>query len=175
MSEYTNSAFDDRHARRACSDRQSLEEFTPQLRRHIWAILNSQETLKQVKDVFDSAQRIWPATCSETIQIITNISEHGHRFHASIEDSIYLPLVVVPLRLSLLVTLRNIEHQIMKLNQLLIALSDKSKTALSQSVEDRYNIVREMDVLIRYSEQAIIQAEELLRKAHEREQEYTTV
>jgi hypothetical protein len=175
MSELMYPAFDDRHAMRVCSDRQSLEEFTPQLRRHIWAILNSHETLKSLKDVFDSAQRIWPATCSETIQILTNVSEHGRRFHASIEDSIYLPLVIVPLRLSLLVTLKNLEHQIMKLNQMLIALSEKSKTALSQPAEDRYNIVREMDVLIRYSEQAIYQAEELLRKAYEREQECTAV
>ena len=169
MSEYMGPTSDGMDITRVGSDRLSLEEFTPRLRRHIWAISNSQETLKPLKDVFDSAQRVWPATCSETIQNLANASEHGRKFHASIESSMYLPLVVIPLRLSLLVTLKNIELQIMKLSQLLAVMRDKGKTALSQPAEDRYTIVRELDVLIQYGEQIVQQAEELLRKAQERE------
>src|SRR5258708_30566467 len=132
MSEYMHLAFDGMDVTSGCSDRQSLEEFTTRRLLHVWAISNAQETIKPLKDVFDSAQRVWPAACSETIQTLTNASEHGLRFHASLENSMYLPLVVVPLRLSLLVTLKNRELQVMKLNQLLAALRDKGKTALSQ-------------------------------------------
>ena len=170
MSEHTHPADD---GMRVCPDRQTLEEFIPWLRLHIWAILDSRETLKPLKSAFDSGQRIWPAACSQAIQSLSIVSEQNKKFHASIEHSMHLPLVVVPLRLSLLVTLKNIDTQISKLTQLFNTLFDKSKTVVSQSADERYTIVRELDVLIQHCEQAVQQAEELLRIAQE--QEYSLV
>lgn len=173
MSEYMHSAFDGVDVTRIGSERLSLDEFALRLRRHIWAIANAQESLLPLREVFDSGRRVWPAACSEIIQRLTASSEHGRRFHASLENSMNLPLAVVPLRLSLLVTLKNRELQITKLCQLLAVLRDKGKVALSQPAEDRYTILRELDVLIQYSAQAVQQAEELLSRARERERDYS--
>lgn len=173
MSEYIHAAFDGMDVTRIGSERQSFDEFELRMRRHIWAISNAQESLLPLRDVFDSAQRVWPATCSEIIQHLTISSEHGRRFHASLENSMSLPLAAVSLRLPLLVTLKNRELQITKLCQLLAALRDRGKVALSQPAEDRYSILRELDLLIHYSTQTVQQAEELLGQAKERDRDYS--
>jgi hypothetical protein len=169
MSEHMHPIFDDVDAAGVCSKRQSLEEFTPQLRRHMWTILNSLNTVRSLNKMFDSGQRVWPTACNDALKSLTSIGEHGRKFQAFIEPSMHLPLVVVPLRLSLLWTLKNIELQITKLSQQLSLLRDTGKTALSQPMEERHTIVRELDVLTQYGEQAVQRAEDLLNRAKERE------
>lgn len=169
MSEHIHPLFDDMYAIGGCSDRQPLAEFILQVRRHLWAIRTSQDTLRSLSSLFASGQRVWPSACNDTIESLTSVGEHSRKFHAFIEHSIHLPLVVIPLRLPLLLTLKNIDLQIIKLNQLLAVLRDGGKTALSQPAEDRRVIVGELDVLMLHSEQAIQQAEDLLCKAKERE------
>jgi hypothetical protein len=170
MSEHTHPAYDDMDATRVSSERQTLEAFIPQLRRYEWAILNTQDMLKSLRNSFSSGQRIWPVVCNEAIK---NVGKHIHRFHTHIEPSINLPLVVVSLRLPILLTLKNSELQITKLTKLLTELSESGKTALSQPAEGRQVIVRELDILIEYSEEVVQLAEDLLRRAKERE--YSTV
>ena len=169
MSEHTHPVFDDMDATRGCSERQTLAAFIPQLRRHEWAILNAQDMLKSLSSLFASGQRIWPVACNDAIKSLTSVGEHGRRLHAFIDPSIHLPLVVVSQRLPILLTLKNIELQITKLTQLLTELRESGKTALSQPAEGRQVIVRELDVLIEYSEQVVQQTEDLLRRAKERE------
>ena len=173
MSEDTHSIFDDMGATKVCSNRQSLEEFIPQFRRHEWAILNSQETLRSLKDALDLGKRVWPVECNGSIKSLTILCEHCRKFHASIQRSMHLPLVVVPLRLHLLLTLKNIDLQITKLTQLLVALRDTSRASLSQPSEERQVALYELDVLMQYCQQALLQSEDLLRRAKERE--YSTV
>ncbi len=169
MSQHTHPIFDDMDTTKDCSGRQPLEEFTLRFRCHLWATVNSQGNLRSLRGIFASGKRLWPLTCTNAIQSLSAFSEHSRNFHASIQRSKHLPLAVVPLRLDLLMTLRSIDLQITKLTQLLTTLHEVSKTALSQTTEERHTIVRELDVLILYSEQAVQHAEELLRKAQERE------
>ncbi len=169
MSEHTYPVFDDLDATRVCSERQLLELFAPRLRRYEWAILNAQDELKALRGLFTSGQRVWPATSDDAITSLTSISEHSRKFQAFIEPSIHLPLVVVSLRLYLLLTLKHIDFQIIRLTELLTELSIAGKTALSQPTEERQVIVRELDILIQYSEQTVQQAEDLLHRAEERE------
>jgi hypothetical protein len=169
MSEQRDLLFDGANATTDSSGRQTLSYFTYQFRRHEWLIFNSQDTLRSFRDVFDAGQRVWPPTCDDAIHHLTALSEHSRKFHASIQRSRHLPLVIVPLRLDLLLTLKNIDQQIMKLIYQLAALRDAGRTALSQPSEDRRVIVCELDILIRYCEQALKQADDLLRRAEARE------
>ena len=161
MSEHTSPLFDDMYATIDSSGRQLLDEFIPQFRCHELAILNAQDKLKSLRSLFASGQRVWPIACNDAINHLTALVEHNRKFHASIQHSEHLPLVVVPLRLDLLLTLKNIELQFTKLSRLLATLRDEGSTALNQSVEERHVIVQELDVLIKYCDQVIQQAEDL--------------
>jgi hypothetical protein len=173
MSEHTNVLFDDLHEPEVNIDRLKLIEFSEQVRRLVQVIREAIPSLRDLTGLFGSARRIWPPTCNDAIKILTGTGEYSHRLEALIDHSMRLPLSVVPLRLSLLLALRNLDAQIILLKQHLIRMREASKTQLNQPAEQRCEIEHELTLLLRYSEEVVYQAEHLLDRARFKERAYS--
>lgn len=173
VKEPTNLLFGVLDALEVSTERLTLTEFSEQVREHIRAIHAAIDTLRTLSSLFSSGRRVWPSSCNDVIECLTSAGESSHRFQALLERSIYLPLSVVPLRLPLLLCLKNVDEQITTLNHLLADLRDTGKTALSQSAEQRREIEREMAVLLQYNQVALTQVDHLLDRARFKERTYS--
>lgn len=175
MSEHTNLLFDDLDVPEVNFDRLKLAEFSEQVRSLVQVIREAIPSLRDLTGLFGSVRRIWPPACNDAIKCLTGTGEYSRRLEALIDRSLHLPLSIVPLRLTLLLALRNVDAQIILLKHLLVRMREASKTQLSQPAEQRREIEHELALLLRYSEEVVYQAEHLLDIARFKERAYNMV
>jgi hypothetical protein len=173
MNERTNLLFDDLEALTVSTGRLTVTEFSEQVREHTRVIRATTDTLRTMSSWFSSGRRVWPPVCNDAISCLTSSKEYIRGLQDLLERSIHLPLSVVPLRLSLLLCLKNVEAQITTLNYLLADLRDAGKTALSQPAGQRREIERELAELLQRNEEVVYQSEHLLDRARFKERTYS--
>jgi hypothetical protein len=122
-------------------------EFSDLVSDHVEAIRATQETLQTVNDLFCSGQWVLPTKFENIVECLMSIGEHCRRFHAFIGQSGHLPLVVVPLRLSLLMTLKDVDMQVTKLLRLLATLYELIWITLYQPVEEKLEALQALNEL----------------------------
>jgi hypothetical protein len=130
------------------SGRLELPEFIECVQTCATAINDYQSTLDTIHALFLSAQLITPPEFEDANRCIHDIGEFCYKFHAFIEESINLPLIVIPVRLPLLIALKNVVLHIIRLNQLFAALREVIWTTLDQSAEQRLLIQHELEELL---------------------------
>lgn len=124
-----------------------LTEFNVKLSSHAEAIAATQDSLQAITDLFSPGQSIWPPEFDNVIKCLVSISEPSCNFHAFIEQSGHLPLVVVPLRLPLLLALTDVDIRIAKLKPLLTTLHEGMWKNKYQPTEEKLAIRRELEEL----------------------------
>lgn len=176
MSDQLNTVLDNNQwATEYCPSRLTLAEFAERAHNYTNTIRSADDKLEVVNNLFTSGKRVWPSECENTIKCLTRVGEHSQRFHAFIERSAHLPLAIVSLRLPLLMTLKGMDKQITKLNQLLASMRDEGRTAVSQPIEQRHLIECELDALLLYSDEVFRETEQLLDRARFMERTYSMV
>ncbi len=114
---------------------------------HVEAIQATQEKLQTVNDLFCSGQWFLPTEFANIVECLMSIAEHCRGFHAFIGQSAHLPLVVVPLRLSLLLTLKDIDMQVTKLLRILATLYELIGITFYQPVEGNLEVQQALNEL----------------------------
>ena len=82
------------------------------------------------------------------IKCLSCLSEQNYMIYTFIKHSNHLPLAVVPLRLPLIMALKDVEAQIAKLNRPLLVPRKEDWIILDQPVELFLDIKHEMDNLL---------------------------
>jgi len=99
--------------------RQELTEFFDLLFKFNAVINDTQKELQTIDILFFSRQPVLsPNDFEKALECLDRIDEWSRQFHSSIRQSIQLPLVVIPLRLPLLMTLLDVQAQVAKLKYL---------------------------------------------------------
>jgi hypothetical protein len=124
-----------------------LTEFNVKLSSLAGAFAATQDSLQTIIDLFRPGQSICPPDFDDAIKCLLSIREHSCNFHAFIEQSGHLPLVIVPLRLPLLLSLTDVDIRIAKLKRLLATLQEEIWKTQLQPVEQKLAIWRELDEL----------------------------
>lgn len=153
--------------------RSRLHEFNSRVRSHIEAIISTQDTLRSLKTLFSSGDRVWPAEYEDVIECLTQMHAQERKFLTFIERSNHLPLAVVPLRLPLLMALNDVEAQIAKLNRLLVLLRNESWIVLDQPVEHLLDAKQELDILQVQIDDVLDEVRILLDSARFKEREFS--
>ena len=144
------------------SERLELTDFSKQMLSYTATISKGQSILNEVGTLFLPGQQIFPVELEEAIKCVVDIGECSRKFHAFIEQSVHLPLVVVPLRLPLLIALQDVNGQVTKLKQLFTALREVIWTTVSQPIEQRLVIHRELEELKLACEEVLDQVDILI-------------
>lgn len=152
-----------------------LVEFYNRVRNYVKTIISILDTLRTIKTIFNSGDRVWPDQCEDAIECLTQMSEQSREFHAFIKRSNHLPLAVVPLRLPLIMALQDADAQIAKLNRFLVVFRNEGWITLDQPVEQLLDIKREMEILLVKNDEVLSQVSILLDRARFKEREYSAV
>lgn len=127
--------------------RLTLAEFKARTNPHIEVFNTSKDILRSLKYLFISGERVLPNKCEDAIRSLKGIGEESRKFQALIERSDHLPLAIVPIRLPLIIALKDVELQIAKLTSLLDILYDEGWTTLHQRLSRLRKINQELEVL----------------------------
>lgn len=105
--------------------RQELTGFFDLLFKFNATINDTQKELQTIDILFFSRQLVLsPCDFDKALEYLDHIDEWSHRFQSSIRQSIHLPLVVIPLRLPLLMSLLDVQAQVAKLKHLVTLQRD---------------------------------------------------
>ncbi len=129
------------------SGRLGLAVFIDFVQDYTAAISDSKDKLQAVHVLFLSGQLITPPEFENASKCIHNIGEYCRKFHAFIEESTNLPLVVIPLRLPLLIALKDVGLQVSRLKQLFAALQEVIWTTHDRPIEQQLLIQQELEEL----------------------------
>jgi hypothetical protein len=127
--------------------RLTLAEFRDLTNPHVEAFSTARDILRSLKYLFMSGDRVLPKECEDAIRSLKGIGEESRKFQALIEHSDYLPLAIVPIRLPLIIALKEVELQVAKLIYLLDILYDEGWTTLHQRLGRQKEITHELEVL----------------------------
>jgi hypothetical protein len=156
--------------------RLGLAEFNHQVRDHVDDVISTQDALQYLKTLFSSGDEVRPACGDEVIECLSHICECIRGFLAFIERSNHLPLAVFPLRLPLIMTLKDLEAHNAKLNRLLNVPHDVDEglIPLNQPVEQLFDIKHELGVMQAECNKVLDQVGILLDRARFKERQYST-
>ena len=155
--------------------RLTLMEFKDLLKPHIESFNNARSILRSLKYSFTSGDRVLPINSHDAMRNLKSIGEESRKFQALIEYSDHLPRAIVPIRLPLIMALRDVELQIAKLSYLLDTLYDEGWIILHQRLERLREITHELEVLQMQSKAIVDQITALSDVARFKEREFSIV
>jgi hypothetical protein len=155
--------------------RLTLTEFKDLMKPHVESFNDARSFLRSLKYSFTSGARILPKNSHDAMRNIKSIGEESRKFQAFIEYSDHLPRAIVPIRLPLIMALRDVELQVAKLSHLLDKLYDEGWTILHQRLERLREITHELEVLQVQSKAIVDQITVLSDVARFKEREFSIV
>ncbi len=155
--------------------RLTLTEFKDLMKPHVDSFNDARVFLRSLKYSFTSGERILPKNSHDAMRNLKSIGEESRKFQALIEYSDHLPRAIVPIRLPLIMALRDVELQVVKLSHLLDTLYDEGWTILNKRLEKLREIINELEVLQIQSKAIVDQIAMLLDVARFKEREYSIV
>ncbi|SRR5260221_10381792 len=144
------------------SGRLELTDFSELSHSYTVAISTALDTLRSIDALSHPEQQIWPSEFEKAIKCLGSIGEYCREFHAFIEHSGSLPLAVIPLRLSLLIALKDVDVKVPQLKLLFAALREVIWVTLYPPFEQRLVIQRELEELQLDCEEVLDQVNILL-------------
>lgn len=141
------------------SSRMELAAFSERLLDYSNSIKSRQNKLGEVGTLFSPGLGILPFEFENVVNCIVSIGECSREFHALIEESVSLPLVVVPLRLPLLIALQHVNVHVAELERLLDELNEIIWTSIHPLTQKRTAIQRELEKLRRACKEILDQVD----------------